>query len=43
MAEMVGYRLESEVSSLPSFKGRAANKSQLSLIRIGYDFLLLPQ
>ena len=25
MAEMVGYRLESEVSSLPSFKGRVAN------------------
>ena len=25
MAEMVGYRLEPEVSSLPSFKGRVAN------------------
>jgi|GEM_PF-1011723 len=25
MAEMVGYRLESEVSSLPSFKGRVTN------------------
>ena len=43
MAEMVGYRLESEVSSLPSVKGRVANKSQLSLIHIGYDSLLLPQ
>ena len=43
MAEMVGYRLEPEVSSLPSFKGRVANKSQLSLIHIGYDSLLLPQ
>ena len=42
MAEMVGYQLESEVSSLPSFKGRVTNDRNSSLIHIGYEFLPLP-